>query len=42
MDVDEIDFPSGTVIRKIATGKHHILALDTNGCVWSWGKNNKG
>ena len=40
--MDEIDFPSDVVIRKIATGKHHVLALDSNGKVWTWGKNNKG
>jgi alpha-tubulin suppressor-like RCC1 family protein len=39
--VDEIDFPPDIVIRKIATGKHHVLALDSNGKVWTWGKNDK-
>jgi alpha-tubulin suppressor-like RCC1 family protein len=39
--VDEIDFPPDIVIRKIATGKHHVLALDSNGKVWTGGKNDK-
>lgn len=39
--VGEIEFGSEITITKIASGKHHMLALDSNGRVWSWGKNDK-
>jgi alpha-tubulin suppressor-like RCC1 family protein len=29
-------------IIKIATGRNHVLALDTKGKVFSWGKNDHG
>ncbi len=32
-------FPSGTVITKIAVGEYHTLALDSQGNVWAWGRN---
>ena len=40
--VGEIEFGSDITITKIASGKYHMLALDQNGRVWSWGKNDKG
>ena len=33
-------FPSGTIITKIAVGENHNLALDSEGNVWVWGRNN--
>ncbi len=33
-------FPEGTVITQIATGENHVLALDKEGNVWGWGRNN--
>lgn len=27
---------------KIACGSHHVLALDANGCVFVWGRNEHG
>ena len=33
-------FEEGTIITKIATGENHSLALDSDGNVWSWGRNN--
>ncbi|MBO5478752.1 MAG: cadherin-like beta sandwich domain-containing protein [Clostridia bacterium] len=32
-------FPKGTIITKIAAGENHCLALDNEGNVWSWGRN---
>ncbi len=32
--------PEGTKITKIAIGENHNLALDSQGNVWSWGRNN--
>jgi alpha-tubulin suppressor-like RCC1 family protein len=29
-------------IVQIATGRSHVLALDTAGTVWAWGTNEKG
>ena len=40
--VGEIEIGSDITITKIVGGKHHMLALDQNGRVWSWGKNDKG
>jgi len=31
-----------TNIVKICAGANHNLALDANGCVWAWGRNNSG
>lgn len=42
IDVGEIDFGISTNIVQLATGKHHVLALDIKGQVFSWGKNDKG
>ena len=42
MDVGEIEFGLGLNIIKIATGRHHCLALDSKGFVYSWGSNEKG
>lgn len=33
-------FPEGTKIIQVATGENHSLALDQDGNVWSWGRNN--
>jgi len=30
------------LIKKIATGKSHVLALTESGKVYAWGKNDKG
>ena len=43
-DVDDavpgvVDFPSGTEIVSIAAGGYHALALDSDGYVWAWGRN---
>ncbi len=32
-------FPQGTIITKISAGEYHCLALDSNGNVWAWGRN---
>jgi alpha-tubulin suppressor-like RCC1 family protein len=29
-------------IIAISAGNHHVLALDNQGCVWAWGKNEFG
>lgn len=43
IDVGEVVFSTeNPEIVKIATGKHHVLALDSKGNVWSWGKNDRG
>ncbi len=31
--------PAGTIITKISAGENHCLALDSDGNVWSWGRN---
>jgi alpha-tubulin suppressor-like RCC1 family protein len=41
-NVGEIIFLEGAPIVKIATGRNHIMALDTKGRVYSWGKNEYG
>lgn len=41
-EVVQAIFPKGTVITKIAAGENHSLALDSNGNVWVWGRNNYG
>ena len=33
-------FPEGTKIVQVATGENHSLALDEDGNVWAWGRNN--
>lgn len=33
-------FPSGTKIVQVSAGENHCLALDENGNVWAWGRNN--
>ncbi len=35
----KVAFPKNTVITKIATGEDHSLALDSEGNVWVWGRN---
>ncbi len=35
----QVTFPAGTVITQVATGENHVLALDKNGNVWGWGRN---
>ena len=34
-----VKFPEGTIIKQIAVGNTHNLALDINGNVWGWGVN---
>ncbi len=50
-EVGEVDFSDATnvgnkldvsPIVSIATGRNHVLALDTAGRVYSWGDNHKG
>ena len=36
----EVTFPKGTIITQIAAGENHNVALDSNGNVWTWGRNN--
>ena len=36
----EVTFPEGTIITKITAGENHNVALDSNGNVWTWGRNN--
>ena len=36
----EVTFPEGTIITQIAAGENHNVALDSNGNVWTWGRNN--
>ena len=47
--VDEVDFSVGMevdgkepTIVQIATGRSHVLALDTDGNVYAWGHNDYG
>ena len=40
VDIGEIEFHHPIV--KLATGRSHVLALDSKGRVWSWGTNDKG
>lgn len=42
IDVGEVDFGLSVTIVKLAAGKHHLLALDSKGYVYAWGKNDKG
>ena len=35
----QVKFPAGVIIKQIAVGNTHNLALDTNGNVWGWGAN---
>ena len=35
----QVKFPDGVVIKQIAVGNTHNLALDTEGNVWGWGVN---
>lgn len=32
-------FPNGTKIVEVASGENHALALDEEGNVWGWGRN---
>ncbi len=36
----EVKFPDGTSIIQIAAGENHNVALDKDGNVWTWGRNN--
>ena len=36
----EVTFPEGTIITQIVAGENHNVALDSNGNVWTWGRNN--
>ena len=35
----EAIFPEGTIITEIAAGENHNVALDSDGNVWTWGRN---
>ena len=35
----KVKFPEGTIIKQIAVGNTHNLALDSEGNVWGWGAN---
>jgi alpha-tubulin suppressor-like RCC1 family protein len=37
-----VTLPTGTKVRKIASGGFHSLALMTNGSVWGWGRGING
>jgi hypothetical protein len=41
---DEVGYPDDYLIGiiKIAAGRHHGMALDTQGRVWTWGRNSNG
>lgn len=36
----EVKFEEGTKIVQISAGEYHNVALDSNGNVWTWGRNN--
>ena len=36
----QVEFGEGVVIKQIAVGEYHAVALDTEGNVWAWGRNN--
>lgn len=36
----KVNFAEGTKIKEIAAGDNHVLALDLDGNVWAWGRNN--
>jgi alpha-tubulin suppressor-like RCC1 family protein len=38
----EIEAFEGVPILKLATGRNHVMALDTSGGVYTWGKNDHG
>ena len=38
----QVEFGTGTQIVEISAGTEHNIALDTNGTVWTWGRNNYG
>ena len=38
----KIQIENNVKIKAISAGREHVLALDTNGNMWSWGKNNNG
>ncbi|MBR0089914.1 MAG: Ig-like domain-containing protein, partial [Clostridia bacterium] len=40
--LDEFDNTVDVRIKKLAAGAHSVLAVDTNGEVWAWGRNDKG
>ena len=42
IDIGEIDFRGQVTVTQLATGEAHVLALDTDNQVWSWGLNDKG
>lgn len=42
LGVGQILFSESAPIAKLATGKSHVLALDTKGRVYLWGKNEYG
>jgi len=41
-EVGEVIVSEDELIKKIATGKSHVLALTLTGKVYAWGKNDKG
>jgi len=44
LGIDEVRFSAlkDVVIVKLAAGRNHILALDSNNRVWTWGSNENG
>ena len=36
----EVNFPEGTIITQVAAGEEYSVALDSEGNVWTWGRNN--
>jgi len=37
-----LDEGAPVAISQVSGGNHYVLALDTNGNLWAWGKNNEG
>lgn len=46
MDIGELEFENQSnlfaPIVSLATGRSHVIALDSKGRVWTWGTNDKG
>ena len=36
----QVKFPEGTIITQVDIGEEYAVALDSNGNVWTWGRNN--
>ena len=37
-----VELPEAVKIVRISSGRHHVLALDQDGEMWAWGKNDSG